>query len=716
MNVKNFKKDESHASESVLNFPFTLPPLSLSFHRTTKDYNMSELEHDENKKVSSEQTPETPSTEGANEQAEAKADALGETAETSETPSEESEDQTVEATAPEEKAEVAQDAKNEEEDEDDDHEEDLHTDEHEEDDQYEGQHDELPDYDHESNEKLLAAAEHWSKHDDLKSAKNHIEAIRTALLKRLDEERNEKKEEFLANGGVEIDFQYDQADRRKFRTFYSTYKERRRNARKQLEEQLQNNLNVKRSIIDAVKEIPGAEGSAQEKYKRFRELQDRWRDTGPVPRAESRDLYNNYHFHVDQFYDFLRISNELRELDFKKNQAAKEALIAEAEKLAGSEVNPEMFASLQRLHKSWKEIGPVERDIRDAMWEKFSEATKLIHDKRHKYYEGLKTSREERLAKKAEYVDQMAAMDLSKIKSHRDWQKAIQQMNEWRDAFKKLGRIHLPGNDELWERYSDINRNFNKTKNNFYKELKREQRENLDKKKALLDRAIELKDSTDWREAANELKALQRKWKTIGFAPRAESDKIWNEFRAACNQFFERLKDKNSEQDAAYEGNYTKKTELLEKVKAFDPVAADRGVDALKGFIEEWKSLGSVPRAKKDIEGEFNAILDKHFSALKIDKKESAMIRFENRLHHIAQDGDQRSMDKEYHQLRRKIDEAEKELRQLENNMGFFANSDPKNPLVREAQKNIDRHKEQIELLKDKLRLLNKIDEEGTEE
>ncbi|NVK26824.1 MAG: DUF349 domain-containing protein [Flavobacteriia bacterium] len=678
---------------------------------------MLENKNDETNNESSEQNPETPQNERVEERAEETTSAE----ETSNVPDEaspESEAEKQEVATEEQKSEetpVETTAETSEEDSDDhEDEDDPHTDEHEEDDQYADQHDELPDYDHQKNEELLQAAEHWSKHDDIRKAKNHIEAIRTALLKRLDAERDEKKEEFLANGGVEIDFHYDQPDRNKFRQYYGEFKDRRRNYRKKLEEELQLNLQVKKNIIESIKEIPGSEGSAQDKYKQFRDLQERWRNTGPVPRAESRDLYNNYHFHVDQFYDFLRISNELRELDFKKNQAAKEELITKAEELSKTEVSPETFTELQRLHKLWKEIGPVERDIRDAMWEKFSEATKLIHEKRHAYYEELKASREERLAQKKQFVDEMEALDLSKFKTHRHWQKAIQAMNQLRDAFKKQGRINLPGNDELWERYSEINRKFNRTKNAFYKELKREQRENLDKKKALLAKAEELKDSDNWKDAANELKKLQREWKTVGFAPRAESDKVWNEFRAACNHFFERLKSKNSERDKEFEGHYDSKVKLLEKVEAFEPKGKS-GVDTLKEFIEEWKGIGPVPRDKKDIEGKFNTVLDKHFKTLKIDKKESAMIRFENRVQHIAQDGDDRAMEREQDGLRRKIDEAMKELRQLENNMGFFAHSNPDNPLVKEAQKNIDRQKEQVELLKDKLKLLKKIDEAPAE-
>lgn len=674
---------------------------------------MLESKDDEIKKDSSEQTPEAPQNEGVDERVE-------------ETPSTEEKEE-VPATVAEETAETVEAEKpkaeestskssSEETEEHDDDEDDPHTDEHEEDDQYADQHEELPDYDHQKNSELLQAAEHWAKHDDIRKARTHIEAIRSALLKRLDAERDEKKEEFLEGGGVEIDFHHDQPDRNKFRQVYGEFRDRRRNFRKKLEEELQLNLQVKTNIIESIKSIPESEGSAQEKYKTFRDLQERWRNTGPVPRAESRDLYNNYHFHVDQFYDFLRISNELRELDFKKNQTAKEELIARAEKLAESEVSPETFAELQRLHKTWKEIGPVERDVRDAMWDKFSEATKKVHDKRHSYYEELKASREERLAKKAEYVDQMANMKLDSLKSHRQWQKAIEEMNKLREAFKKLGRINLPGNDELWEKYSLINRDFNRTKNAFYKDLKREQRENLEKKKVLLARAEELKDSEDWRDAANELKRLQREWKNIGFAPRAESDRVWNEFRAACNHFFERLKSKNSDRDKEYAKHFTAKEKLLKKLEEFDPVKAKKGIDELKGFIEDWKSIGPVPRDKREIENQFNGLLDKHFKALKVDKKESAMIRFENRMQHIAQDGDDRAIQKEEDFLRRKIDEAKMELNQLENNMGFFANADPKNPLVKEAQKRIDQQKEQIELLKEKLILLRKIDEEPIEE
>ncbi len=676
---------------------------------------MLENTDDNTEKDLSAQPPETSQNENVEERVE-------ESASTEEAPVNEAEEKEVEAV--EEKSEsLVSEASEEsnpettsEADEHHDDEDDPDSDEHEEDDQYADQHDELPDYEHQKNDELLKAAEHWVKQDDMRNSRNHVEAIRTVLLKRLDAEREEKKEEFMSAGGVEIDFHYDQANRVAFRKLYREYKERRRNYRKKLEEELQLNLQVKKTIIDSIKEIPESEGSAQDKYKQFRELQERWKNTGPVPRGESRDLYNNYHFHVDQFYDFLRISNELRELDFKKNQAAKEELIEQAEKLTETEVSPETFATLQKLHKSWKEIGPVERDIRDAMWEKFSEATKKIHEKRHAYYEDLKASRMERLENKKAFVDKMAGLDLNKLRKHRDWQTAIAQMNEWRDAFKKLGRINLPGNDELWERYSEINRTFNRTKNAFYKELKKEQKKNLDDKKALLAKAEELKDSTDWNHAANELKRLQREWKKTGFAPRAESDKVWNEFRAACNHFFERLKSKNSDRDKEYEGHFKKKEKLLAKVEKFEAKGGQKGVSELKKFIDEWKAVGPVPRDKREIENAFNKLLDQHFKALKVDKKESAMIRFENRVQHIAQDGDQRAMDKEADFLRRKIDEATKELRQLENNMGFFAHSDPNNPLVKEANKNIDRQKEQIELLKDKLKLLRRIDQEEKQE
>ena len=585
----------------------------------------------------------------------------------------------------------------------------VESDEHEETDEYASENKELPDYEHMPVAKLVSEAERLLKEHEPHQIKEEMEAIHTAAIKALDEVRNEKLHAFVEEGGHEIDFQYEQPERRSIQQLYREYKQKRRDYYKKLEEQLTLNLDVKKAIIDEIKNLPNQEGNVPDKYNRFRELQDRWHNTGPVPRTESNELWNNYHHHVDNFYDFLRISNQLRELDFKKNMEAKEALCEEAEALAGQEANQETFKALQDLHAKWKRTGPVDREHSESIWERFSNATKVIHDKRHEFYKNLRESREQLIAQKEAIVEQMKSFKFNELKTHGAWQSAIKKIDELREEFKKIGRINLPANDEVWEAFREANRNFNRAKNAFYKELKSEHHKNLERKNALLARAQELKDSTDWRAAANELKRIQADWKKIGYVPKSESDKIWKEFRAACNHFFDRLTNRNKEIDKEFEGNYTAKEALLEKVAAWKPTdAKDKGVSELKEMIGEWKEIGRVPRDKRDIENTFNKALDEHFKALKLNKREATLIRFENKVHSIIEGDNNREITRFRDDLRKKIEEAKKELSQLENNMMFFAHADAKNPIVKEAKRNVERARENVELLMQKLKMFKK--------
>ena len=582
----------------------------------------------------------------------------------------------------------------------------VESDEHEETDEYAADHKELPDYEHMAVKDLVKEAERLLNEHEAHQIKEEMEGVHAAAIKALDEVRNEKLHAFVEDGGSEIDFQYDQPERKAIQQLYRDYKQKRREYYKKLEEQLLLNLDVKKSIIEELKILPNSEGSVPEKYNRFRELQDRWHNTGPVPRTESSELWNNYHHHVDNFYDFLRISNQLRELDFKKNLEAKTTLCEEAEALSTQDANHETFKALQELHAKWKRIGPVDREHSEPIWERFSNATKAIHDKRHEFYKDLRENREKLIEQKEAIVEKMKALNLDTLKTHGAWQGAIRSMEELREEFRKIGRINLPGNDVVWEAFREANRNFNRAKNNFYKELKAAHHKNLERKNALLARAQELKDSTDWRTAANELKRIQAEWKRIGYVPKSESDRIWKEFRAACNHFFDRLTDRNKEKDQEFEGNYTAKEALLEKVKSWKPTdAKDKGVSELKELIAAWKEIGRVPRDKREIENTFNKQLDDHFKKLKLNKREASLIRFENKIHSIIEGDNNREIGRFKDELRRKIEEARKELSQLENNMMFFAHADENNPIVKEAKRNVERARENVELLKQKLKM-----------
>lgn len=591
----------------------------------------------------------------------------------------------------------------------------VETDEHEHDDEYAHEHKELPDYAHMPIDKLLDEAKRTLE-GPVNEIKEEVEAIYKVAMDHFDHIRKEKLHAFVEGGGVEMDFTLEQPQKREFQSFYKDYKAKRYQYYKNLEEQLAVNLDVKKSIVEAIKELPESPGIVKDKYATFRELQDRWKSTGPVPRAESRELWNNYHFHVDNFYDFLKISDELRELDFKKNLEKKTALCEEAEALAEKDVTPETFKQLQELHAKWKQIGPVDREQREPIWERFSAATRKIHENRHEFFKDLRASREELLERKKEILKKFEDMSLDDLNTHSAWQGAIKAVNKLRDEFKAIGRINLPGNDEVWELYREVNQRFNRTKNAFYKTLKHEHHENLKRKRDLLAKAEELKNSTDWKITANKLKKIQSDWKRIGYVPKSESDKIWKEFRKACNHFFNRLTEHNKELDKAFEANLETKKVILEKLKVWKAPAGKKAVEELKAMIVEWKNAGRIPRAAREIEAEFNGLLDKYFGELKINKKEASMIRFENKMHGLVSSENDRQLDREEDLIRRKLDEAKKELVQLENNIQFFAHVDENNPIVKEANRNIDRQKEQIELLKNKLKMLRKIAKEGITE
>ena len=563
---------------------------------------------------------------------------------------------------------------------------------------------EIPDYSAMTNETLLEEANGLLL-KNIVSIRDHFEALKAALYKHLDDEKSIKLTEFVEAGNAEMDFEFIQPVRDKFKTIYSAYRSKRDAYYKELGEKLSTNLDVKKAIIEEIKGLPNKENvRVPEKYKQFRELQDRWREVGPVPKGDSGTLYNNYHFHVNNFYDFLRISNELREMDFKKNLTAKEALCERAEKMSESDIQKGAFESLQKLHKTWKEIGPVDREHSDAIWDRFSEATKAIHNKRHEFFEKLKVNQEQKLVEKEVVCNEIEELVKKPVSTHGAWQKAIKDLEILRKKFKSFGPLHHPKNDEIWERFREANREFNRAKNNFYKGLKKQQSENLNLKKELLGKVEAIKDSDNWKDTAAELKRIQVQWKKIGYVPKAESDKIWEEFRNACNHFFNRLTKFNSGLDEAFKVNLVKKQEMLKEVEAFE-ISEDGKADMakLQEMIKTWRGLGRVPRADKEIETTFSHVIDKKFEGLKIEKSQGVLMRFENKLASILEANDKFRLDKEFDLVRRKIDEAKKEMMQLQNNISFFAHVDDSNPLVKEVNKNINRLNEQVETLKAKL-------------
>ena len=591
-------------------------------------------------------------------------------------------------------------------------------------DEHEDHHEVMPDYAEFSTEDLVSTAEKLLKSEPVQTLKKHFEGIRTNLLKQLNSEREAKLEQFLKEGGNKIDFEFIQPIREQFRKVYGEYRNRRQKHYRELEEELKNNLKIKNELIEQIKELVNKEESIGDTFKEFNKIQQEWRNTGPVPRADSGDLYRTYHHHVENFYEYIKINKELRDLDFKKNRKVKEELIEETRGLIDMDDLPTAFKKLQELHRKWKNTGPVEREQREPLWQTFSDLTHQLHNKREEYYSQLREKAGEMVEIKKQLISKLKEIP-EQYDAHHKWQNAMKKVDEVAGEFKKIGRVNHPENDAVWDEFRSVIRNFNHAKNQFYKGLKKQHHENLKKKQALLEKAEQLKNSDDWRAATNEFKRIQAEWKRIGHVPRSESDKIWKQFRGACNHFFDRLTENNKERDKSLLKNLEAKKAIIDKLDKMElkPGSQKESVEALKKVISEWKDAGQVPRNESKVEKDFNKLLDAKFKAIDLDRKESQKIRFENKMDSISTQGGVNELHRERDQIKRQITDGQKELAQLETNLSFFSSSNPKNPFIKEAEKNIQRQREQIELLQEKLKMLNvrirgiqKAAEQGKEE
>ncbi len=583
-----------------------------------------------------------------------------------------------------------------------------------EDDEEENEEKAQKDYSTLSEKELVAELDKLLKTKKIQELKHDVEEIRSEFNNKFNEELEHKKEEFLAEGGNIIDFHYTTPLKKEFNSLYFDYKEKRNNHYKSLKKNLQSNLEKRWELIEELKGLLGAEENINTTYKHFKDIQEKWHVAGAIPRDKYNTVWNTYHHHVENFYDFLHLNREFRDLDFKHNLDAKLKLITRAEELGQEEDINKAFRELQMLHKMWKEdIGPVAKEYRDEVWDKFSEATKVIHDKRQEQLAEMEKDFEANYEKKKELVEEIKKTTDEAKPSHQGWQNAIKKVQELRDAFFNTGRVPRANNKEIWKAFKDATGNFNHQKNNFYKNQKKEQYTNLEKKRELIKIAEENKDSEDFDATTQLMKKIQSDWKNIGHVPRKDSDKIWKQFKKACNHYFDRLHAQKNEANKEEMAHYEAKQEMLEKLSSFE-LSGDHKADlkTIKEHIKAWKELGRVPYNKRQIEQKFNKTLDGLFSKLDLGKKETELIKFDNKLNTLVNREDERKLQNEHFFISKKIDETKDEIRQLENNLGFFHHVDENNPLVKEVHKNIERHKEQLEVWKAKLSKIKEVRED----
>jgi hypothetical protein len=565
------------------------------------------------------------------------------------------------------------------------------------------------DYHSMSIENLTGELQKLVKNEKVQAIKKHVDGIKREFDLKFQEFIDHKKEDFVAKGGNEIDFRYNSVTKKQFNEVYSEYRENRNQYYKNLENNLKTNLTFRLELIERLKSFINVEEDINTTYKNFKNLQEEWRNAGPIPRADYNNVWKTYHHHIEIFYDFLNINRELRDLDFKHNLEEKQKLVVKAEALAKEPDLGKAFRELQILHKIWKEeIGPVGKEHREQIWELFSAATKVLHQRRQDYYKDLDNVHEENLVKKQEIIAAINAISENVSDNHKELQSQMKQIEEQRNAFFKAGKVPQKVNEKTWAEFKEAVRKFSRNKNAYYKNLKKDQQVNLEKKRELLNSAISLKDSEDWDVATQEMKRIQSEWKNIGHVPRKYSDKIWKEFKSACNHYFDRLHALKNKAHVAETENLVKKEACLERLKAFQ-LSGKRQEDlsTIKGFIEEWKKLGKVPFNKKNINQKFNKILDAIFKKLDVSRQESELLKYGNKIQQLATADNDRAISNERTFIRRKIDESKNEIRQLENNLQFFSNASEDNPLVKDVIKRVENHKQSLETWQAKLKKLN---------
>jgi hypothetical protein len=570
---------------------------------------------------------------------------------------------------------------------------------------------EMKDYHAMSLDELVLEIENLVKKEKVQSIKDHVNNIKIEFDKKFNEITEEKKEEFLAEGGNIIDFHYSSPVKKNFNTIYFDYREKRDHYYSQLKKNLNTNLKTRLGIIEELKNMIGSGESMNSSFKQFKELQERWKNAGSVPRNDYNTVWNNYHHHIERFYDFLHLDREFRDMDFKYNLDQKLKIINRAEELSQEEDVNRSFRELQLLHKIWKEeLGPVGREYRDEIWDKFSEATKLIHEKRQAHFEELDQKREEHLLVKKDIILQIEKLTEKEITQHKNAQERIKNVGQLRDLFFKAGSVPKSKQDETWDAFRKVTREFNKKKNDFYKDLKKDQYDNLEKKKKLIEIAENHKDSEDFKVTTPLMKKIQNAWKSIGHVPRKDSDKIWKQFKAACNAYFDKFHTHKNEENNEEIQAFNEKRDLITKLK--DEVLSDDdevNIKLVKSYISKWNDIGMVPNQKRYVENKFNRALDQIFKKIDVSKKDAELMKYQNKLQNLEDTDDSNSIYKEQTFLRKKIDETKAELQQLENNLQFFSNADRENPLVKDVYNNMDKLKEDLEMWKTKLQKIKAL-------
>ena len=552
-------------------------------------------------------------------------------------------------------------------------------------------------------------------HNDENPEKDEVEYLKSTFYRLHIAEREEQQKAYLEEGGDPEKYQVRPDDvEEAFKAEMQVIKEKRAKLFQKQEEERANNLKHREEIIEKIKNMATSPEEANKSFNAFKQLQQEWKEIGAVPPEKANETWKTYQLYVEQFYDLLNLNREAREYDFKKNLEQKTHLCEEAEKLAEETDIISAFHQLQELHAQYRETGPVAKDLRDEIWTRFKNASTVINKKHQQHFEELRAREEENLTKKTALCEKVEAIAQEENKGTADWEKHSQEIIAIQQEWKTIGFAPQKMNVKIFERFRTACDDFFGRKAEYFKEIKKRFAENAEKKRVLVEKAKALADSTDWKSTSDKIIALQKEWKTIGTVPKKLGDRLWNDFLAACNQFFEARNAANAGSRNEEHANLDKKRDIIAKLKAMIEDAGDDVQAKVQALIDEYNTVGHVPYKDKDkVYKEYHEVLDKVYDTLHIKQARRRLDNFKNNLRNVAKRGED-AVDNERARLMRRYEQLKQEVTTYENNLGFLNIASKKgNSLVEEMNRKVQKLKDEVQLVFDKIKA---IDQQAREE
>ena len=550
-------------------------------------------------------------------------------------------------------------------------------------------------------------------HGDEAPQKEEVDYLKTTFYKLHIAEREAKLKAYIEAGGDPEQYQItpDEVEEA-FKAEMGIIKEKRAKIFKEQEAEKQENLAKKLDIIEKIKAMITTPEEANKAYQEFKALQQQWREIKNVPAERANELWRNYQLYVEQYYDMLRLNSEAREYDFRKNKEQKLRLCEAAEKLADEEDVISAFHQLQKLHQEYREIGPVAKELREEIWNRFKAASTVINKRHQQHFEGIRAKEEDNLARKTALCEQVEAIAAEENKGSGDWEKHTKQIIDLQAEWKTIGFAPQKMNVKIFERFRAACDDFFGRKAEYFRTLKDTFKENAEKKRALIEKAKALQDSTDWKSTGDKFIALQKEWKTIGMVPKKLGDQLWEEFLGACNKFFEARKAAGAGQHSEEYANLEKKRNVIEQLKAIAEEAGDNVQDQVQKLVEEYQAVGHVPFKEKDkLYEEYHAVLDRLYKDLNISVAKRRLNNFRQNLKQVAERGEN-ALDNERARLFRQYEQLKQEVQTYENNLGFLnASSKKGNSLIDEMNRKVQKLKDDMNLVREKIKA---IDAENT--